>query len=99
MKNGNNFQINKGKECIKEKYRFFNAVLSSILLALCRRPKFFETLFSVTAICSFQMRCSSINTPKYLIEVIRFISLSFTNNDGSLKEYYLFHELYGRMYT
>ena len=27
----------------------------------------------------------SINTPKYLIEVIRFISLSFINNDGSFK--------------
>ena len=45
-----------------------------------------ETLFSITAICSFQVRCSSINTLKYLIEVIRFISLSFINNDGSFKE-------------
>ena len=31
------------------------------------------------------MRGSSINTPKYLVEVIRFISLSFRNNDGSFK--------------
>ena len=31
------------------------------------------------------MRCSSVNTPKYLIEVIRFISLSFINNDESFK--------------
>ena len=31
------------------------------------------------------MRCSSINTLKYLTEVIRFISLSFKNNDGSFK--------------
>ena len=70
---------------MKEKYRFFNAVLSSTLPVLYRRPKFFEILFSITVICSFQVRCSSINTPKYLIEVIRFISLSFINNDGSFK--------------
>ena len=31
------------------------------------------------------MGCSSVNTPKYLTEVIRFISLSFINNDGSFK--------------
>ena len=29
------------------------------------------------------MKCSSINTHKYLIQVIRFISLSFINNDVS----------------
>ena len=70
---------------MKEKYRFFNAVLSSTLLALYRRPKFFETLFSITVTCSFQVRCSSINIPKYLTEVICFISPSLINNDGSFK--------------
>ena len=72
--------------CVTENYRFFNAALSSIILALYRRPKFFETLFSITVICSFQVRCSSVDTPKYLIEVIRFISISLINNDGSLLE-------------
>ena len=67
---------------MKEKYRFFNAVLSSTLLALYSRPKFFETLFLIRVIRSFQVRCSSVNTPKYLTEVIRFVSLSLINNDG-----------------
>ena len=48
------------------------------LLALYSGPKFFETLFSIT--CSFQVRCSSINTPEYLIEIIHFISSSLINN-------------------
>ena len=67
------------------------------LLALYRKPKSFETLFPITAILFFQVRCSSVNNPKYLIEVIRFISLSFLNNDGSFKGILSFHELYGRM--
>ena len=37
-------------------------------------------------------------TPKYLIEVIRFISLSFINNDGSFKEILSFSQALGIMY-
>ena len=66
---------------IKEKYRFFNAIISSTFLALHRSSKVFETLFSVTVMCSFSVRRSSINTPKYLNEVIHFISISFINNN------------------
>ena len=75
---------------MKEKYRFFYAVISSTLLALYSKRKFFETLFSITEICSFQVRCSSVNTTKNLIEVIRFNSLSLINSDGSLKEIFSF---------
>ena len=46
---------------------------------------FLKRFSSITVICSFQVRCSSINTLKYLIEVIRFISLSFLNNNGSFE--------------
>ena len=64
-------------------YRFSNTIPSSTLLALYRRPKFFKALFLITVKCSFQVRCSSVNNSKYLIEVVCFISLSFINNDGS----------------
>ena len=50
-----------------------------------RGRMFFKGYGFFCYICSFQVRCSSINTPKYLIEVICFISLSFINNDGSFK--------------
>ena len=48
-----------------------------------QEAKLFETLFSITVICSFQVRCLSINTIKYFIEVIRFIFLSLVNSDWS----------------
>ena len=58
-------------------------IVSCSLVAVYRRPKFLETLISITALCSFQVRCSLINTTKNLIEVIQFISLSLINNDES----------------
>ena len=69
---------------MKEKYKFLNAVIRSALLVLYRKINFFENLFSITVKCSFKVRSSSINTSKYLIKVIRFISLSLVNNDRSL---------------
>ena len=82
----------KRDKVTKEKYIFFNAVLCSTLLSLYRRLNFFETLFWITVVFSFQVGCSSMNTPKYLAAVFRFISIyhisiyfHFINNDGSFK--------------
>ena len=55
-----------------------------------QKAQLFETLFLITVIWSFQVRFSSINTPNSLIEVIRFISLSLINNDGSFNEIFSF---------
>ena len=84
---------------MKEKYKFLNAVIRSALLVLYRKINFFETLFSITVKCSFKVRSSSINTSKYLIKVIRFISLSLVNNDRSLNGIPSFSQLYVRVYT
>ena len=65
---------------------YFLHLNASTLLALHRRPKIFETLFSITVIWSFKVRFSSVNTHKNLIEVIRFTSLSLIMNDGSFNE-------------
>ena len=84
---------------MKEKYKFLNAVIRSALLVLYRKINFFENLFSITVKCSFKVRSSSINTSKYLIKVIRFISLSLVNNDRSLNGIPPFSQLYVRVYT
>ena len=73
---------------MREKHRPFNFILSSTLLVLYRKPKCFEKLFPIPVICSFKVRCSSINT--LFCSFYSFYSFYLLDC--------LFHELYGRMY-
>ena len=62
-----------------EKYRFFNDVVSGTLLALYRRPKFFEFFFSYSNVLSK----GDVRQLILLQIILLQITLSLINNDGT----------------
>ena len=55
------------------------------LIVLSRTPTFFETIFSISCICFFQVKCSSRITPRNFKECTLSMMLQFSRNEGNFK--------------